>query len=82
MSRRALVVGATGMVGTRLVETLVESDFSVVGLCRTPARPFGRVEYLATDLLDYETSKNDGTRILARIENFLEHHEGFKNLMS
>ena len=30
----------------------------------------------------FETSKNDGTRILARIENFSEHHEGFKNLMN
>ena len=30
----------------------------------------------------FETSKNDGTRILARIENFLEFHEGFKNLMN
>jgi nucleoside-diphosphate-sugar epimerase len=58
MNRRALVVGATGMVGTRLVEVLAESGFSVVGLCRTPPRPFGRLEYVAADLLDYETSKN------------------------
>jgi len=28
----------------------------------------------------YETSKNDGTRILARIENFVDFHNGFKNL--
>ena len=30
----------------------------------------------------FETSKNDGTRILARIENFLEFHGGFKNLVN
>ena len=30
----------------------------------------------------YETSKNDGTRILARIENFIDFHQGFKKLAS
>ena len=29
----------------------------------------------------YETSKNDGTRILARIEKFVDYHPGFKNLV-
>ncbi len=28
----------------------------------------------------YETSKNDGTRILARLENFIDFHKGFQNL--
>ena len=58
MRRRALVVGATGVVGSRLVEALVASGFSVVGLCRTPPPPSGQTEYLVADLLDYETSKN------------------------
>jgi ectoine hydroxylase-related dioxygenase (phytanoyl-CoA dioxygenase family) len=30
----------------------------------------------------FETSKKDGTRILARIENFSEYHKGFKNLIN
>jgi len=30
----------------------------------------------------YETSKNDGTRILARIEDFVDFHNGFKNLVN
>mgnify|MGYP005634734169 FL=1 len=29
----------------------------------------------------YETSKKDGTRILARIEKFVDYHNGFKNLV-
>ncbi len=30
----------------------------------------------------YETSKNDKTRILARIEKFVDYHEGFKKLVN
>ena len=58
MTRRALVVGATGMVGSRLVEALVGSEFSVIGLCRSSRPASKQVKYLAADLLAYETSQN------------------------
>ena len=29
----------------------------------------------------YETSKNDNSRVLSRVENFLQYHEGFKELV-
>ena len=64
MTQRALVIGATGMVGSRLVEALVGSGFSVIGLCRSPHHPSTKqVEYLAADLLDYEVSQNIKSKV-------------------
>ena len=53
----ALVVGATGMVGRRLVEQLQQVDFKVTGLCRRAPEISGEVEYVEADLLDYELCK-------------------------
>ncbi|MBL29568.1 MAG: NAD-dependent dehydratase [Rhodospirillaceae bacterium] len=54
----AVVAGATGMVGTRIVERLAEEGWPVVGLCRNPPAeaPHG-VDYLAVDLMDGAASR-------------------------
>ncbi|MDB5864408.1 MAG: hypothetical protein JWO70_2214 [Betaproteobacteria bacterium] len=51
-ARHALVAGATGIVGTRVVERFAEDGWRVTGLCRRPpADPQGRV-YVGVDLTD------------------------------
>ncbi len=50
--RVALVVGATGMVGTRLVECLVSAGWRVIGLCQTPPTQSGSISYVSVNLLD------------------------------
>lgn len=50
--RVALVAGATGAVGTRLVAHLADTGWQVVGLCRTPRSSTRSVTYLPVDLLD------------------------------
>ena len=57
MRGHALVAGATGTVGCRLVEQLEQADFKVTGLCRSATGVSRQVEYLEADLLDYEASK-------------------------
>ena len=57
MRGHALVAGATGTVGCRLVEQLGQADFKVTGLCRSATGVSRQVEYLEADLLDYEASK-------------------------
>jgi len=57
VKRHALVAGATGTVGFRLVEQLGQADFKVTGLCRRATRVSRNVHYIETDLLDYEASK-------------------------
>ena len=52
---KALVVGATGMVGTRLVENLIRREWSVVGLCRQPPKTSGGVDYVSVDLLSSDS---------------------------
>ena len=49
-SPSAMVVGATGMVGTRLVEYLIGNGWSVVGLCRQPRTDSNGIRYLSLDL--------------------------------
>ncbi len=51
MSRRALVVGSTGIVGFNLAEHLVSRGWEVHGLARRPAEIKG-VHSIAADLLD------------------------------
>ena len=51
MAKTALVVGASGIVGTATAELLVREGWRVVGLARRPAEQDG-VEPLATDLQD------------------------------
>ena len=48
---KALVVGATGMVGPRLVENLVGGGWPVVGLCQQPPKASNGVDYVSVDLL-------------------------------
>ena len=57
MFRRALVVGVTGMVGSRLAEQLLREGFSVVGLSRGSRTWFDQIEYLKVNLLDYRDSE-------------------------
>ena len=57
MRGHALVVGATGMVGCRLLEELQKADFRVTGLCRSAPEVSKNVKYLEANLLDYESSK-------------------------
>jgi len=49
---KALVVGATGMIGNRVCERLVENNWQTIGICRMPPLDTGTVSYLAVDLLD------------------------------
>ena len=50
---KALVVGATGMVGSRLVSELADAGWRVIGMCRRPpANPSPRCEYLYVDVAD------------------------------
>ena len=51
MSNKALVVGASGIVGSSTGEVLNEAGWQVWGLARTPAKQFG-VTPVAGDLLD------------------------------
>ncbi|MFF2842415.1 SDR family oxidoreductase [Paenarthrobacter sp. NPDC057981] len=48
-SRRALVVGATGIAGSAIVEQLTEGDWEVVTLSRTPVERAG-VRHVSADL--------------------------------
>lgn len=54
MSRNtALVVGATGMVGNRLVHELVAAGWNVLGICRrAPAQPAPGCQYVHLDVAD------------------------------
>jgi len=55
---KALVVGATGMVGTRLVEHLAANAWPVLGLCRKPPNNSGPVNYVGADLLNIDECNN------------------------
>jgi nucleoside-diphosphate-sugar epimerase len=57
-SRRALVVGATGISGGNLTDRLLAEGWDVLGLCRQPAGLDDRVVPLAADLLDREAVVN------------------------
>lgn len=52
MGRCALVAGATGAAGKRLVEELRNAGWKVTGLCRKAREPDDRVRYASVDLLD------------------------------
>ena len=52
---KALVAGATGIIGRRLAEVLVQrGEWDVIGLCRRPPEPDGPIEWRAVDLGDVE----------------------------
>jgi len=54
---KALVAGATGVVGTRLVEHLIGDGWSVVGLCRQLPTDSNGIYYLSVDLLNIDECK-------------------------
>ena len=55
---KALVAGATGMVGTRIVERLLDQAWQVVGLCRHPPEARGGPTYLELDIADAEACRS------------------------
>jgi nucleoside-diphosphate-sugar epimerase len=53
MQKTALVVGANGVIGSNLVEHLLEQgEFNIVGLSRRGGTDRGKLKYIAVDLLD------------------------------
>ncbi|MDE1186539.1 MAG: SDR family oxidoreductase [Pantoea sp.] len=48
----ALVAGASGIVGSQLVNTLLEQQWQVIGLTRQQARQNQPIPYVSVDLLD------------------------------
>ena len=53
LSRKAVVVGALGVIGRYIVDKLLaEGDWQVVGLSRRPARNEPRYSHIPVDLLD------------------------------
>ena len=52
MARTALVVGATGIIGSALAQQLVQDGWTVLGLARRPEAGLPGVTPIAADLLD------------------------------
>ena len=55
MSRRALVVGVTGISGGNLAQRLLDDGWEVAGLCRRPDGLDERITPLTADLLDADS---------------------------
>ncbi len=55
MTHVALIAGATGAAAKRLVDVLVEANWRVVGISRTPAPSTKQVTYVSADLADPES---------------------------
>lgn len=56
MSGTALVAGATGATAKRLVEVLLASGWTVVGVSRNPPAGSGRLGFVRADLLDADAT--------------------------
>ena len=54
MTRRALVVGATGISGGNVAERLLADGWEVAGICRRPEGLDARIAPLVADLVDAE----------------------------
>ncbi len=52
MGKKALIVGATGIVGTSLAERLISNDWEVAGLSRRPSGEIKGLVPVAADLLE------------------------------
>lgn len=52
----ALVAGATGIVGSKLVETLLAQQWQVIGLRRQQTQPTQPIPFVSVDLLDRTSS--------------------------
>ncbi|MGB8664653.1 MAG: SDR family oxidoreductase [Serratia inhibens] len=57
-SKLALVVGANGVIGRKLIEELVTQGWQVVGLSRRGGVDRPQVRYLAVDLLDAQATRD------------------------
>src|SRR5258708_3866234 len=54
MTRRALIAGVTGLIGSNLAEHLISKNWDVYGLARKPSSGVRGVKPIAADLLDPE----------------------------
>src|SRR5258707_10968445 len=54
MTRRALIAGVTGLIGSNLAEHLISKNWDVYGLARKPNSGVRGVKPIAADLLDSE----------------------------
>jgi len=53
MKKTALIVGANGVIGTNLIQYLLETgDWDIIGLSRRGGTSHGNVRYIAVDLLN------------------------------
>ncbi|WP_069658123.1 SDR family oxidoreductase [Arcticibacter eurypsychrophilus] len=58
MKKLALVVGANGVIGTNLINYLLElGDWDILGLSRRGGSDSGKLRYIAVDLLDPESCR-------------------------
>jgi NAD(P)-dependent dehydrogenase (short-subunit alcohol dehydrogenase family) len=58
-SKTALVVGATGVIGTKLVEELqAQGDWAIIGLFRRASTGSARTRYISVDLLDTDDTRD------------------------
>src|SRR5437016_7057959 len=54
MTLRAVIAGATGLIGSNLAEQLVSKGWEVYGVARKPQTGIPRVRPIAADLLELE----------------------------
>ena len=66
--RQALVIGANGVIGRRLIEELTGQGWPVVGVSRRGGEPAHGVRHLQVDLLDAEATR-DALRPLSAISH-------------
>jgi nucleoside-diphosphate-sugar epimerase len=55
MTKSALIIGATGIVGNNLARHLIDTGFEVFGLARNPASDIAAIRPVAANLLDPES---------------------------
>src|SRR5579859_1369988 len=58
MTRRALIAGVTGLIGSNLAEHLIPKNWDVFGLARKPNSGVRGVKPIAADLLDPAALRN------------------------
>jgi nucleoside-diphosphate-sugar epimerase len=58
-----MVTGATGFIGSRLIEKLTSKGYSVTGLSRREIKDTPNVRYIKTDVFDLEKlTRSFGTK--------------------
>src|SRR5882757_1454245 len=58
MTRRALIVGVTGLIGSNLAEHLISKNWEVFGIARKPGSGVQGVKPIAVDFLNPEALRN------------------------